>query len=285
MLLRALSLNTRHGGVLTPEGAADGRWSPMADLIRECGAHLVCLQETQSWTAHNRQQACRAEASTGLRMLWPTINGRSQSLMYDPDVMRLLQWEDHYTSGQREPGWPGIAVFDIGTRIPLATTSVHLAPYSSDRGRAQASLLAWRARRYGDLALVMGDFNHLPTPHRLDPPLPDPESLPAANIAGRWDTDADGYLVPDRSVAHLLARARYTDTAQLVADRTGNPALLAPTGHGGGVRVDWALVTEPIVPAVVDHQALTVSGSDHDAVLVTVDTDLIDPSLTITPNR
>ncbi|WP_160051096.1 endonuclease/exonuclease/phosphatase family protein [Nocardiopsis sp. FR26] len=49
MRLPFLSLNVRHGGVLSPTGAADDRWAPMARLVRDLAPDVVALQETHLW--------------------------------------------------------------------------------------------------------------------------------------------------------------------------------------------------------------------------------------------
>ncbi|MFD6094688.1 endonuclease/exonuclease/phosphatase family protein [Nocardiopsis flavescens] len=287
--ITVMSMNISHGALRTAAGGADDRWDPMASLVRDLAPDVLALQETSGWGDHNRQQSTRAEESTGLRVIWPAP-GHDTLIMYNPDTVGATQWEDRYTLTRGEPGFSGIGVFTVpGLVSPLSIASVHLAPDSADLARIQASRLAWRCRRYlgpcgeGENGVIIGDLNQPPGEHPLDPQVPTPDTLPAANLTGRWRGSSRN-MSPDRSVAELLERSRWTDAAHVIADRDGRTDVLAATGRGGW-RVDQAWVTEGLVPAIVDLQPLNVPGSDHKGLLLVMDPGLIDPSLVTVPNR
>lgn len=289
--LTIVSMNVHHGALTRQDGSPDDRWNPMAALIRDLAPDILALQETAAWSQHNHQMLIRAEHSTGLRAIRP-IPGHDTLVMYREPTVRWSQWEDRYSDVRDEAGFAGVGVFRIpGVVSPLSIASVHLAPDSADLARIQAARISWRCRRYlgpdqeGENGVIIGDVNQPPLAHRLDSAVPEPATLPAANLAGRWrGSGEDLDLVPDRSVAELLRRSRWTDAAHLIADRTGRTDVLAPTGRGGW-RVDQAWVTEGLTPAVMEHQHLEVPGTDHRGLLLVLDTDLIDPGLVITPNR
>ncbi|PSK96216.1 hypothetical protein CLV63_11298 [Murinocardiopsis flavida] len=281
MLLTVLSLNLQLGGILPLDGEEPprDRWPGLAALIRDSGAHIVLLQETAGWTDHNRSHAIRAIAELGLALppdaLSPTS---SASLMYAPDALELTQWETRYTDPTSTHGFAGIGVFNVpGSPRPIAVSSAHLSPVSAPAAADRAAHLAWRVRRYGDVGIIGGDINHHPLPRPGQGPVVAPATLPAANVVGRWRGPA-GDLRPDYTVAEVFDRGRFTDVAAHMAALRGDPALLGPTAPGG-VRCDQIHVTEPLVPALAGYEVRPAKDSDHDALLLTLDTAAIDPAL------
>ncbi|MFC3998881.1 hypothetical protein ACFOVU_23370 [Nocardiopsis sediminis] len=80
-------------------------------------------------------------------------------------------------------------------------------------------------------------------------------------------------------MAELLERTRWTDVARHLATVRGEAALLRHTGREGFLRVDQFHATEPLVPALLNYEVIHNPHSDHDAILMRIDTDLIDPAL------
>lgn len=129
--------------------------------------------------------------------------------------------------------------------------------------------------------MIFGDVNRAKLPHPDAPADPRPDQVPAANVGYRWRTKADGTLDVDREIAEKIARTRWTDAAHHVAAQTTDPdkkaRLLAPTGDVGGFAVDWVLLSESMVPALVDMETAAIP-SDHDALWWQLDPASIDPA-------
>lgn len=88
-------------------------------------------------------------------------------------------------------------------------------------------------------------------------------------IFGRWTSNL--------LVGQVLRNAGMVDVAAYLADQRDEPALRAPTGVHGGVRVDQAHVTAALVPAISDYQRIDPAGhSDHYGIVCTLQLDRID---------
>ncbi len=82
----------------------------------------------------------------------------------------------------------------------------------------------------------------------------------------------------------MLSRSRWTDTAHIIADRTGRTDVPAPTGRGGW-RVDQAWITEGLVPAVIDRTQIDIPGPDHKSLCLVLNTELANPSPVVILNH
>jgi endonuclease/exonuclease/phosphatase family metal-dependent hydrolase len=176
---------------------------------------------------------------------------------------------------------------------PLTVLGAHLCPYSGARRLREARRLA----RVADAArpvLLLGDLNsldpwtdHTATLARL------PRRYRARHLRRGWSGDTaagdtpaaeapagnapagNAPAVDTRAVA-ALERAGLTDLYRLAG--SGPPAT-APTGYAGaefsGMRLDYALGSRSLAPAVRDCHAVTGgaahTASDHYPIVVTMD--------------
>jgi exonuclease III len=114
-----------------------------------------------------------------------------------------------------------------------------------------------------------------------DPGNPEPDfaQMRPYNLASRTLLDrqqADGRPVPDRRVARTLWHNGYIDAAWHLYQQTGDAQLLRRTATDD--RIDQVWVSAPLAPAVRDYRVLDSppGASDHDGLVVHLDTDLID---------
>jgi endonuclease/exonuclease/phosphatase family metal-dependent hydrolase len=179
-------------------------------------------------------------------------------------------FSDYFTHGILTACW------DIGLPGPFGAAVTHLDPYSPDTARKEAQYLGFTARRYQPFALIGGDFNYPP----LYGPAPDLSRMSILNRARRFkDPLAESPEVRNTDVARQLADDHFHDAFALLHQATGDPQFTARTGKSD--RIDWIVVTDALVPAVVSGRLLDTpeGAADHSGVAVTVDTALIDTSL------
>ncbi|GAA1095563.1 hypothetical protein [Nocardiopsis metallicus] len=290
-IFRCMSANVWRSGVLTPEGTRQNRIPALCEAIAAQSPHLLGVQEANEWAKHDHRLLDEVSERVGLSAVRDSFApDRSTGLLYDPQVMELVEWEPVF---EANAGFGGTALFDVGGPFFLSVIVVHLSHQSAPRALHQASLVNDRARRVADrrqppgavraeASLVFGDVNQPDLFHPGAPPEPAPESLPAANLAYRFKGRAGAETV-NRDVAELFERCRWHNVAHLLAEQTDDPGgqarLLAPTGHNGGFAVDRVLVTQSVAPAVSNLRHVDIP-SDHRALVWELAPELIDPALT-----
>lgn len=257
--MRLVTLNLLHGGLTDGDGNPEDRWPGQANLLRRLDPDMVCIQEAHGWLANRRSQQADAEADLGMRVhLTPgPVTGTATAVAH----RHSLRWRLHDDAhASRIHGYTHVVLdTDAG---PLSVISGHLTPYSAAGAAIEAQTLAARLYRHSKLGILAGDINH--TPFDGDGGL-DWSTVQPYNRSSRTTGTPETGLVPDRQVAEVFARADLTDVALHL--RTG----VVPTGKGG-LRVDQAHVTRPLLPAVVDLNVVDTGDlSDHQAVVVDLD--------------
>jgi hypothetical protein len=122
---------------------------------------------------------------------------------------------------------------------------------------------------------VVGDINHYP----LGDPEPDWERVQPYNRASRCLPRA-GAGDPWRAnpiVGQVLREGGLLDVAGHLADQRGEPALRAPTGRHGGMRVDQAHVTSALRDAIQDYWRVD-GPADHWGIACVLDLARVDLS-------
>jgi endonuclease/exonuclease/phosphatase family metal-dependent hydrolase len=273
MQLAIMSVNTQYGGWQGSDGRPQTRWPGLVDVITGVRPHILLLQEAHGWQVDPRQQA-NAEADLGMRALVaPSRSGGHTAVMYDTRVLRWQQFETKY-AGETHHGF-GVAVLDLlherGPGVPLTVISAHLHPYSARKAASEADLLAGRVHRYGGMGLIGGDINHVPP----GDPEPDWTTVPPYNRSSRCRrrADLDDPWRANTIVGETLRDADLVDVAAHLADTTGDTRYRAPTARQGGVRADQIWITPNLLPALTGYRQITTKPfSDHDAIVVTLDT-------------
>lgn len=292
-LLSIVTANLRHGALR--DGHPDTQFDAALDLISTLAPDILMLQETLLWWNNNHTALIAAEHDLGLRVPPGHVTHQSPLLMYRPGALSLVEHESHYLRLDGGPhGYSGITKFIVEDEHTLAASSLHLTPESTTAALIDLERAMWRTRRHSPNVIFGGDINHPPILHRKDPDWPDPQTLPAANVVGRYTNDPvenphgpvmpSSPQTPDRSLGNALVHGRMADVAHLWVERTGTADVLEPTGRGG-FRVDAHLVSEPLTPTIRHHAQVDNPHSDHRIVHTIIDTALIDPSLTVTHHR
>ncbi|MGW5879475.1 hypothetical protein ACWFMI_23285 [Nocardiopsis terrae] len=286
-----MSANVWRSGVLTPEGTRQNRIPALCEAITAHSPYLLGVQEANEWAKDDRRLLEEVQERIGLSAVQHSFApNRSTGLLYDPQMMELVEWEP---VSEANAGFGGTALFDVGRPFFLSVIVVHLSHQSAPLALHQASLVNDRARRVADrrqppgaeraeASLVFGDVNQPDLFHPCAPPEPSPQDLPAANLAYRFKGRAGAETV-NRDVAELFERCRWHNVAHLLAEQTSDAQeqarLLAPTGRNGGFAVDRVLVTQSVAPAVSNLRHVDIP-SDHRTLVWELAPERIDPALT-----
>ncbi|MFE2426932.1 endonuclease/exonuclease/phosphatase family protein [Streptomyces sp. NPDC059373] len=277
MELTIVVQNTGRGGLKTGAGQPQDRWPLLVERISACEPDVVLLQELEGWTADGHRQAARAQQDLGMDLLLtPSGSGLGTGILFRRETLgRYVYWNTDYAIDETHHGL-GTAGFAIpGLDSPLTFTSVHFTPYSADKAVMEADFAASRSYKCGPYVIVGGDVNYPPQ----GGPEPAYGQMRPYNAGSRTvltDPASDAPLQPDRRVAWKLHANGLRDAAWELYQRSGDENVLAPTGTDD--RIDQLWVSSPLVPALVSYRRLTEpdKASDHDGLVVVIDTGLID---------
>ncbi|WP_329460751.1 hypothetical protein [Streptomyces sp. NBC_01497] len=220
-MTRSISIwvqNFQQGALHNGDGDPEDRWPLFVERIRASGVapDLVLGCEAVGWSAFGHRQLARAMRDLDMDAcpLPPSSSGMPPVLFYRRETMgRWTRWNIDFAA-QSLHGF-GVATFDLGLPAPLAVAPAHLDPFSADRARAEAKLVATRAYRYGPYAIVGGDINY--PPHSPSHPAPGYASMRPYSRSSRTrlpSESGDGPVpVLDRRVAEMLSYSGYVDAA------------------------------------------------------------------------
>ena len=172
--------------------------------------------------------------------------------------------------GGPAPAWCEAKVAVPGLAHPVWFISAHLPARSASAGRGQAERLASLVAQRGGLVVAGGDWNSYAPDGLLTPAVV--ESLPVHLRPARLRLSACGPLEPDYSVHIALTCVGLADAAAKLPAARRTPPELAPTGVTAGARVDRIYLTRALVPALAHYQQAVTGGSDHQALLLSLNT-------------
>ncbi|MFI1182470.1 hypothetical protein ACH4UT_23350 [Streptomyces sp. NPDC020799] len=274
MRLSIVVQNTAQGALRDAWGNPEDRWPLIVQRIESIGEppDLVLLQEAADWGRYGHRQLGRAmdDLNMDAMPIPPSHSGLPPVLLYRRETVgRWRNWNTDYA--QETMHGFGAAIFDVGLPKPLAVISAHLNPFSPDKARAEAKLLATRAYRYGPYGIIGGDINYPPA--AAEHPAPDYETMRPYNRSARTrlPSESGGTVVPDRRVAEMLAYSGFVDAAWHLYKKTGDKELLRRTGSDD--RIDQLWVTAPLAEAITEYRLLDdpADASDHAGVMVRLD--------------
>ncbi|RLU86232.1 hypothetical protein CTZ27_24960 [Streptomyces griseocarneus] len=274
MRLSVVVQNIKLGALRDAWGNPDDRWPLIFQRIESIGEppDLVLFQEASDWEKYGHRQLAAAmhDLDMDAMPIPPSSSGLPPVILYRRETVG--RWQNWNTDFAQETlhGF-GVAVFDIGLPQPLAVISAHLNPFSPDKARAEAKLLATRASRYGPYGIVGGDINYPPA--SVEHPDPDYAAMRPYNRSARTrlPSESDGALVPDRRVTETLSYSGFVDAAWRLYETTGDKSLLRRTGSDD--RIDQLWVSEPLADTVVEYRLLDIpeGASDHAGFMVRLD--------------
>ncbi|MEU5431113.1 hypothetical protein AB0H73_36670 [Streptomyces olivoreticuli] len=274
MRLSIVVQNTQLGALRDAMGNPEDRWPLIVQRIESIGEppDLVLFQEAADWERYGHRQLARAmdDLNMDAMPIPPSSSGMPPVILYRRETVgRWQNWNVDFA--QETLHGFGVAVFDVGLPKPLAVVSAHLDPFSADKARAEAKLLATRASRYGPYGIVGGDINFPPA--APEHPAPDFAAMRPYNRSARTrlPSESDGALVPDRRVTEMLAYSGFVDAAWRLYETTGDASLLRRTGADD--RIDQLWVSEPLAGAVAEYRLLDKpeDASDHAGFMVRLD--------------
>lgn len=272
-MLTVMSQNVQYGA------DKDGRWEGIVADIHSVGPQLVLFQEVDFLADPDKAEA--AEGALGMLLVVAPSRNLPTAVAWDPAYLELVDTETKYSKDEMHHGYCAPRFRPLGLDNPLSAPmvviSTHLTPYSAQAAAQEAQMLCARAYRYGGIALVAGDINHMP----LGDDEPDWSLVQPYNRASRCHrrTSADEPWRGDRVVSEVFRDAEFTDVAAHVADLRGDSSLRAPTGKAGLIRTDQVHVTPALKPTIKNYWPVdTGTHSDHHGVAFTLDLNEADAS-------
>jgi endonuclease/exonuclease/phosphatase family metal-dependent hydrolase len=169
-------------------------------------------------------------------------------------------------AGGLHPAWCLAVVSIAGIANRLALYSLHMPARSAVAQRLQAEWLTSLVAQRGELAIVGGDFNSYPragAPGGL-------EALPARLRPPRM-TGQPGGLRPGYAVHDAFTAIEMVDAAAHLPGARRDPPQLSGTGRYGRERTGRFYVTRELAPALRGYRQQDTGGSDHKAILLTLD--------------
>ncbi|MGI5526823.1 hypothetical protein ACQEVX_05150 [Streptomyces syringium] len=274
MRLSVVVQNTALGALRDAWGNPEDRWPLIVQRIESIAEppDLVLFQEAADWEKYGHRQLASAmqDLDMDAMPIPPSSSGLPPVLLYRKETVG--RWQNWLTDFSQETlhGF-GVATFDVGLPKELSVISAHLNPFSADKARAEAKLLATRAYRYGPYGIIAGDINYPPA--APEHPAPDYESMRPYNRSARTrlPSESGGTVVPDRRVTEMLTYSGFVDAAWHLYKKTGDKELLRRTGSDD--RIDQLWVTAPLAEAITEYRLLDdpADASDHAGLMVRLD--------------
>ncbi|MFF4607904.1 endonuclease/exonuclease/phosphatase family protein [Streptomyces sp. NPDC001339] len=256
----------------------DGRWDGIVEQIRSVAPQLVLLQEVDFLSDPDAAKA--AENALALRLTVAPSRNLNTAVAWDPEHLQLVDVETKYSlelhHGYCAPQFIPLGL-DRPLPAPLVAISTHLTPYSAQVAAQEAQLLCARAYRYGGIALVGGDINHMPLgDQEIDWSLVQPYNRTSRCHQRKSPNEP---WRGNRIVGETLRDGEFTDVAAHLADLREDPTLRAHTGKHGLLRVDQTHVTPALIPTITDYQRVDPGpNSDHYGLLASLDLNRVDHS-------
>jgi hypothetical protein len=276
--LRVAVANLRYGG-LSVDGDDSGwcktlacllGWAPDVLLVQEmngrCGAYRL---QAHLWRTANElgMTPVLGPPSPG------SVSGNHPAVLVNTVAgLRILDaGPPPGPPGDGGSSWCEALVEVPGMAHPVWFISVHLPARSATSQHIQAERLANLVAQRGGLVVAGGDWNSYSP---VDAGLLTPAvlaSLPVHLRPARMLTGAGGCLQPDYRVHQALASVGLCDAAAKLPPAARTPPELTATGVTGGGRVDRIYLSRALVPALKCYQQADTGGSDHQALLLTLD--------------
>lgn len=297
--LRIASANLLYGG-LSPDGDR-GRLLKTIDVLREWDADCILLQEvtarvepalqTSLWDVpkerrdtrlHEMEISSEAKAQEHLRKIAASLDmtpvlGPPMPMSFSRNHPAILirggrGYEITHAgppcapAGGLHPAWCQVGVRIPGLPSPLALYSAHLPARSATMQRLQAEWLACLIAQRGELTVVSGDWNCFA---RTDGTSDELETMPLHLRPPRM-LQVNGELRPNYAVDDTLTAVGLIDAAaHLPAEQREPHGLVATATHGK--RIDRFYVTPELADALRAYEQRDTGGSDHQAMLLTLD--------------
>jgi hypothetical protein len=275
--LRIASVNLQEGGIDMETGSML-RWHRTIDTLKAWEPHIVLIQEMRSASPEHtlRRHLYRTANALGMTPILGPVSPESGSGNYPAILVAtsegLTVLEDGpWWSLPGAPPWCHALVQLPGLPYPIRFYSVHLPARSVTFQLIWAEYLANRIAQLGELTIAGGDWNGFSrgddeqlTPKHL-------ERLSPHLIPPRMRLTDTGERQPNYDVHDVLDSVGLVDAAAyLPADRR-EPSELTPTADCGVGRIDRFYTTLTLATAMRNYRQQPTGGSDHHAILLSLD--------------
>jgi len=277
--LRIAVANLEFGGLA--ETGDDSAWCKSMARLLEWEPAVVLLQEVNGRATYRLQRhVWRTANELGLTpVLGPpspdSVSGNHPAVLVSTAAgLRILDTgPPACPAGGAAPAWCEALVEIPGMPHPVWFISVHLPARSASSQHIHAERLANITAQRGGLVIAGGDWNsYCPFDSgRLTPDVL--AGLPVHLRPARMRLHDGGALEPDYGVHTALDSVGLADAAAALPAGRRTPPELAPTGITAGARVDRLYVTGSLVPALERYEQTRTGGSDHQALLLTLNTE------------
>ncbi len=273
--LRVASANLHFGGIDPDTGDKTG-WRKSVAALRDMQPDIILCQEVADRAIKQLKQHLWATANElgMIPLIGPptpqSVSGNHPAILVDPDVGLEIHDEGPTAwppGGGAWPAWCDVRLGVPGLHRALRVYSVHLPPRSAQEQLSQIQRLATYVGQRGEYAIVGGDFNSYSRADELPTELL--EQQPLHLRPSRMRRTPDGQLVANYDVHDTLASIRMCDAAVLLLPERREPSELAPTAANG--RIDRLYLSRELAPAACAYSQRDNGGSDHQAVMVTLD--------------
>lgn len=279
MVLTFVAQNLKFGGLWDDEGNPESRWPLLLERLQSITPRpdFLLLNEARDWDKNGHHALARAmyDLDMDAAPLAPSNSGQPVALLYRKDTVgRWKNWNTGYAHQLTQSF--GVATFDVGLPQPLSVVPTHLTPFSKEKAMTEASLVASRGYRYSPYVVIGGDINY--SPAQGIPP--DYSQMKPYNVASRVNISADdpSKREPAREVAQMFEKAGYVDAAYEQYSKSNDDSMLQHTCKME--RIDQYWVSKPLASSIKSYWTSnhTPGASDHKAIILQLDTALIDTS-------
>ena len=277
--LRICAVNLSYGG-LDRDSGSDQRWHKTVEALTAWAPHVVLVQEMTALHPHGlHAHLWRTASALGMiPLLGPptpgSVSGNHPAILVDYAAgLRVLDtgpppW---LPGAGAAPAWAWAVLQVPGLPHPLHVYSVHLPARTAAGQREQAERLASRIAQDGALAVAGGDWNcYAPGDEGLTPGVL--AALPPHLRPARMRATADGQLAAVHDVHEVLAAIGMSDIAASLPPGCRSPRQLTGTGSHEHGRIDRFYASGELERAAVRYEQAGTGGSDHQALLLILDT-------------
>jgi hypothetical protein len=286
--MRVASLNMFYGGL--DSGGSDTRWRKQMEHLATWDPDVVLLQEMAAPTAAGLpEHLWRTANELGMMPVLgpptPHTTGRTYPavMVRRADGWRIVNsgpplWEP---GGGAFPAWCQVTVQMPDMPRPVAFYSVHFPARSAQWQLGQAQQLASVVAQRGEIAVAGGDWNCLARgdlvtqaeleamPMHLRPPRM--RAIRAGKGSVLLGEGSSILLEPIYDVHDVLCGIGLTDVAAWLPSGRREPAKLSATAGDG--RPDRFYTSEEVAETVVRYAQASTGATDHDSLMIVIDTD------------
>lgn len=275
--LRIASANLQEGGIDIETGS-NLRWHRTIDALKAWKPHILLVQELRSASPEHtlRRHLHRTANALGMTPILGPVSpepgsGNYPAILIATSSGLTILDDGPWWSPPGAPPWCHALIQVPGMPHPIRFYSVHLPARSVTFQLIWAEHLANRIAQLGELTIAGGDWNSFSRGDAEQLTSKHLERLSPHLIPPRMRLTDTGERLPNYDVHDVLDSIGLIDAAAcLPADRR-EPAGLTPTADCGVGRIDRFYTTLTLATAIRRYHQKPTGGSDHHAILLSLD--------------